>query len=94
MIFTSQVLVIEVCATPPIKLKLGTANEQMRVGAGGSTNSKPPGRIIIMVGQSEILCRSQIIFVIGVSAGALAGLLLLRNFVGNFVDKKKTIFRS
>jgi len=33
-------------ATPPIKLKLG---QQIR---GGTTNSKPPGRIIMM-GQSE-----------------------------------------
>jgi len=33
-------------ATPPIKLKLG-----QQIGGGGTTNSKPPGPIIIMMGQ-------------------------------------------
>jgi hypothetical protein len=45
------------------KTETGTANRL------GSTNSKPPGPII-MICQSEILSRSQIIFVTLFSAGA------------------------
>jgi len=39
-------------ATPPIKLKLGQANRL------GTTTNKPPGPIIIMMGQSETLSSS------------------------------------
>jgi len=47
--------------TPPIKLKLG--------GGGETTNSKPPGPII-MIDQSEILSRSHIKFITLFSASA------------------------
>jgi len=44
--FSHPSLVMYSFATPPIKLKLG-----QQIG-GGTTNSKPPGRIIMM-GQSK-----------------------------------------
>jgi hypothetical protein len=59
-----QVLVIYFFATPPIKPKLGL---QIYVG---TTNSKPPGRII-MFGQSKTGTSSQIIFITLSLAGVL-----------------------
>jgi hypothetical protein len=61
--FSHPSLVIYFFATPPQKTELGTANRR------GTTNSKPPGPII-MIGQSEILSSSQIIFITLFSAGA------------------------
>jgi hypothetical protein len=53
--FSHPSLVIYFFATPPIKLKLWTANRS------GITNNKPPGPII-MVGQSEMLISNHITF--------------------------------
>jgi hypothetical protein len=56
-------LVIYFLAIPPIKLKL-----VQQIG-GGTTNSKPPGPIIMMA-QSQTSSTSQIIFITLFSAGA------------------------
>jgi hypothetical protein len=61
--FSHPSLVIYLFATPPMNLKLG---QQIR---GGTTNSKPPGPIIMM-GRSETVTSSQIIFITLFSAGA------------------------
>jgi hypothetical protein len=61
--FSHPSLVIHCFATPSIKLK---PVQQM---GGGSTNSKPPGPIIMM-DRSETLSSSQIIFITLFSAGA------------------------
>jgi hypothetical protein len=61
--FSHPSLVIYFFATPPKKTELGTANRW------GTTNSKPPG-LIIMIGQSETLSSSQIIFITLFSPGA------------------------
>jgi len=53
-------------ATPSIKLKLG-----QQIG-GGTTNSKPPGPII-MIGQSETLAAVRSSFTTLFSAGAQRG---------------------
>ncbi len=57
-------LVMYSCATPPIKLKPG-----QQIGGGRLINSKPAGRIMMM-GQSETLSSSQIIFITLISASA------------------------
>jgi len=54
----SSLLVMYFFTTPPIKLKLG-----QQINGWESTNRKPPGPIIT-ISQSEILSRSQIIFIL------------------------------
>ncbi len=57
---------------PPHKTKTGTTNRW------GTTNSKPPGPIIMM-GQSETRNSSQIIFITLFSAGANCAIILSQN---------------
>jgi hypothetical protein len=61
--FSHPSLVIKCFATQPIKVKLG-----QQIG-GGTTNSNPLGPIIMM-GQSETVISSQIVFITLFSAGA------------------------
>jgi hypothetical protein len=62
--FSHPSLVIYSFATPPIKTEIGTANRW------GTTDSKPHGPIIMMMGQSKILSNSQITFITFFSARA------------------------
>ncbi len=55
--FTSKFQLCYSCTTPPIKLKLVCTTNRW-----GTSNSKPPGQIIMM-GQSETLSSNQIIFI-------------------------------
>ncbi len=65
--FSHLSLVMYSFATPTKKkLKLG----QEQIGGGGTTNSKPPGRIIMMGPIRNTLSSSQIIFITLFSAGA------------------------
>jgi hypothetical protein len=79
--FSHPSLVIYSFATPPITLKLG-----QQIGGGGTTNSKPPGPIIMM-GQSETLTSSQILFITLFSvaasklpATAICAIMLTQNY--------------
>jgi hypothetical protein len=60
--FSHPSLVIYCFATQPRKLNLGTANRW------GTTNSKPHGPIVMM-GRSETLITSQVLFITLFSAG-------------------------
>jgi hypothetical protein len=62
--FTSKFSYLLFCNPIHKKLKLRTAS------VWGTTNSKPPELIIIMMDQLEILSTIQIIFIIHFSAGA------------------------
>ncbi len=80
IIFHIQVLVTYFFATPPITVELVQQINRW----GGTTNSKPPGRII-MIGQSETRSSSQIVFIYIIFCRC-TGLLYLLPATAKFVQ--------